>query len=134
MIEFRTQMLLPALLCAHAGVAIAAGKVAGDERMLVFKPDGSRQCEPDSGIPLQGMRKQLADAGVEVFTSRTTTDGMVRAQVCGAPTGRLHVFGIDAADASAAAELGFRPAPGLSAEMPQDDVDGHAPNQQRPSQ
>jgi hypothetical protein len=86
------------------------GTSAGTARIEVFKPEGSRQCEPDSGTALEATQRQLTDAGVEVYAARTTSDGMNQAQVCGAPTGRIHVFSIDAADAPVAADLNFLPA------------------------
>jgi hypothetical protein len=81
-------------------------------RIEVLKPEGSRQCEPDSGTPIDAARSELEAAGVTVYAARTAGDGMNHMQVCGSPTGRLHFFSIDAADAAAAAELGFMPAPG----------------------
>lgn len=96
--------------------AQATGSAAG--RIDVFKPDGSRQCEPDSGTPIGAVRAQLADAGVEVLAARTTTDGMHHAQVCGAATGRIHVFTIDAAGAETAANLGFLPGAAIGLPRP----------------
>jgi hypothetical protein len=117
----RLALILGALWLAQTVIVMAAGVGQGlgsptggapegaPGRIDVFKPDGSRQCEPDSGTPIAAMRKQLTVAGIEVHAARTTTDGMHHAQVCGAPTGRIHVFTIDAAAAETAADLGFLP-------------------------
>lgn len=113
----RFALIMGALWLAQAVIVMAAGAGQGlapptggtPERIDVFKPDGSRQCEPDSGESIAAMREQLTAAGVQVHAARTTMDGMHHAQVCGAPTGRIHVFTIDAAAAETAADLGFLP-------------------------
>jgi hypothetical protein len=96
-----------ALLCAVAG---AAGGGAGPaEQIEVFKPDGSRQCEPDSGTPPAAMRAELEAAGITVHAARIGSDGMMYPQVCGAPTGRIHVFSIEPAALDDARTLGLMP-------------------------
>lgn len=77
----------------------------------VARPDGSRQCEPDTGEPLATAAAALAAAGIQVHASRTGNDGMMYPQVCGAPTGTVHIFSIAPADLAAAMALGFRPLP-----------------------
>ena len=106
---------LPVLLAMLA--APSAAQTDGTQqsgRIDIFKPDGSRQCEPDSGIPIDAMQRELTEAGVDVHAASTAADGMLRPQVCGAPTGQIHVFTIDAAAAQAAADLGFLPAAALT--------------------
>jgi hypothetical protein len=80
-----------------------------EAEIKVFKPTGSIQCEPDSGTPLADMQQALTAAGIDVHAAETTSDGRMYAQVCGAPSGEIHVFSIDAADAAAAANLGYLP-------------------------
>jgi hypothetical protein len=98
-----------ALLCAAAGAGAADGSAGPAEHVEVFRPDGSRQCEPDSGTPPAAMRAELEAAGVTVHAARTGSDGMMYPQVCGAPTGRINVFSIDPAALADARALGFMP-------------------------
>jgi hypothetical protein len=105
-----------AALVALIGIAALPGSASAQPdgpgesaRIDVFKPTGSIQCEPDSGTPLADMQQALTDAGIDVHAAQTTSDGRMYVQVCGAPGGEIHVFSIDAADAAAAAELGYLP-------------------------
>lgn len=98
-----------ALLCAVAGAGAADDSAGPAEHVEVFKPDGSRQCEPDSGTPPAAMRAELEAAGVTVHAARTGSDGMMYPQVCGALTGRINVFTIDPAALDDARALGFMP-------------------------
>jgi hypothetical protein len=82
-----------------------------DGHVQVYRDDGSLQCEPGSGPPPAAMAERLGSAGITVHGSGTGHDGLSRAAVCGAPTGRINVFDIDAADLDAALGLGFRPLP-----------------------
>ena len=75
----------------------------------VFKPAGSRQCEPDSGTSEAALRAELATQGITVLGYRPGHEGRMYPAVCGAPTGRLHVFAIPAAQVPAAEALGYRP-------------------------
>jgi len=73
----------------------------------VYRHDGSLQCEPDSGMPLEEMAAELEDAGIEILGSRTGHDDLARMAVCGAPTGNINIFTIDEANLQAARALGF---------------------------
>jgi hypothetical protein len=75
----------------------------------VFRPDGSLQCEPGTAIALATMALELTDAGIAVLDSHKGDDGMMRPAVCGAPTGAINVYRIDAADLAGAEGLGFHP-------------------------
>lgn len=75
----------------------------------VFKPDGSRQCEPDSGMSAVALQAELAAQGITVLGQRTGHDGRIYPAVCGAPTGRTQVFTIPAELVPAAEALGYRP-------------------------
>lgn len=103
--------LAVALLCSLcvAGTALAAGRARDAQRLEVFKPDGSLQCEPDSGTPASAMAAELQAAGVQVYGARRTSDGMMHMQLCGSSTGRINVLEIDGADLEQARGLGFRP-------------------------
>lgn len=99
------------LLLAAALLGGSAAAWSQATRIEVVRADGSRQCEPDSGVPLSTMAAELTAAGIAVHASRSADDGMMRPAVCGAPTGTMHVFQIDAADLPQAQQLGFRPLP-----------------------
>lgn len=76
------------------------------KRVFVYKPDGSKQCESHGKTDLTTMRKQLGK--IEVFSSENKHDGMMRIQVCGAPTGHNNVYEINSSDLDAATKLGFK--------------------------
>jgi|FLYM01.1.fsa_nt_gi hypothetical protein len=92
-------------------------KKAGDEmsqnqngqqtqKILVAKADGSRQCEEKSGTSLDRMAKDLGE--VKIYRQFKQNDGMMRIQVCGAPTGMYNVYEIEAKDQQAAVNVGFQ--------------------------
>ena len=75
-------------------------------RIFVYKLDGSLQCEQGTKIPTEVMKKDLGD--IQVFSSDNKHDGMMRIQVCGAPTGFCNVYEIDQKDFDKAVKLGFK--------------------------
>lgn len=76
------------------------------QRTFVYKADGSLQCGQGEKVDIASMRKELGS--LEVYSSENKHDGMMRIQVCGAPTGYSHVFEINKADLEAALKLGFK--------------------------
>lgn len=76
------------------------------QRIFVYKPDGSLQCGQGEKINPATMRKELG--AIEVFSVQNKHDGMMRIQVCGAPTGYNNVFEINQSDLQAALKLGFK--------------------------
>lgn len=79
------------------------------EQVEVYRPDGSVQCEPGGAIPLARMRETLTDVGIVVHAERKADDGLMRPAVCGASTGAINVYSIDADQLDAAIAQGFRP-------------------------
>ena len=75
-------------------------------RVFVYKADGSLQCGQGAKVELNVMQKELG--AIQVFSSESKHDGMIRIQVCGAPTGQANVYEIDAKDAEAALKAGFK--------------------------
>ncbi len=75
-------------------------------KVRVYKPDGSLQCGMGKRISLDTMEKELA--GIKVFTRSNRNDGLMRIQVCGAPTGNANVYEIRREDLSKALEKGFK--------------------------
>jgi hypothetical protein len=57
-------------------------------------------------ISLEEMQKELK--GIEVFSKTNQNDGLMRIQVCGAPTGDSNVFEIKQEDLEKALKLGFK--------------------------
>ncbi|BAZ94174.1 hypothetical protein TspCOW1_08650 [Thiohalobacter sp. COW1] len=75
--------------------------------LSVYKYDGSVQCE-DGGITVENMRRELVNAGVEVICGQKARDGRAYPAMCGAATGRINVYTIDATDLDAAEAQGFK--------------------------
>lgn len=76
------------------------------QRMFIYKPDGTLQCGQGEKVDINVMKKDLGK--IEVYSAENKHDGMMRIQVCGAPTGQSHVFEINKSDFEAAAKLGFK--------------------------
>lgn len=83
-----------------------AREVLVTEKVKVFKYDGSLQCETGKSITLSDMQKELS--GIEVFSSENKSDGLMRIQVCGTPTGRANVYEIKKKDLQMAIDKGFK--------------------------
>ena len=75
-------------------------------KVKVFKADGSLQCSMGKKISIDEVKKELK--GIEVFSQTSQNDGLMRIQVCGAPTGDSHVFEIKQDDLEKALKLGFK--------------------------
>lgn len=73
----------------------------------VYKYDGSVQCEGE-GESVETMRNELVSAGVEVVCAQKARDGKAYPAMCGAATGRINVFTIDASALDRAEALGFK--------------------------
>lgn len=104
-------------LCTAVLVAFGGGKPAPvgagasvAASVWVQKPDGGAQCEPGTGRSLEEAAKELAQAGIRVLNSRKGSDGQMRIQLCGSPTGTQNTFEIPAVDVEKAKALGFAPA------------------------
>ncbi len=76
------------------------------ERVKVFKLDGSLQCSRGKKITLSEMQNELKD--IKVYSSFSENDGMMRIQLCGAPTGNGNIFEIDRSNLKKALSLGFK--------------------------
>ncbi len=86
-------------------VAAPLPSTARADRVRVSKPDGSKQCEAKSQIPISKMAEQLK--GIQVYTMKTLPDGKMYPSACGFPTGKHHVFEIPKADLEKALKEGF---------------------------
>lgn len=97
----------------NAAKPVAAGEVASmddqsaaQDRVRVYKPDGSLQCGQGRAIPLTEMEKDLK--GIKSYSSINKNDGMMRIQVCGSPTGNCNIYEIDRKDLGNALKNGFK--------------------------
>lgn len=88
---------------APQGGAVTAPK---EGTVLVYKADGSLQCQQAKGVSVQEMEKQLA--GIKVYSRDKRPDGLMHIQVCGSPTGMINVFEIDASNLAKAEAKGFK--------------------------
>lgn len=78
-------------------------------RIWITKADGSLQCAPKGRGTLSPQRaaQELQTAGIIVFQARQGTDGQMRVQKCGAPTGNTVELEISRPDVSRALGYGF---------------------------
>ena len=89
-----------------AGEVATMGQSAAQDRVRVYKPDGSLQCGQGRAVPLTEMEKDLN--GIKTYSSINKNDGMMRIQVCGSPTGNCNIYEIDRKDLGAALKNGFK--------------------------
>lgn len=73
----------------------------------VFKYDGSKQCEKDSGVSLDSMQKKELK-GINIISSSKQPDGNMHASVCGGGTGIMNVYEISERDLNKAEKRGFK--------------------------
>lgn len=87
-----------------------AGATSAEQpaKIKVYRTDGSKQCEPNSGISLEKAKKELEALKITVFFEASTKDGGMHATVCGGATGNIHVFQILDSDFEAAKKKGYQ--------------------------
>ena len=77
--------------------------------LLVFKRDGSRQCEEDQGISVKEMVKELKKMDVKVFKAVkghiATGRGL---SVCGSPTNNINIFYVSSKKKKEVFDKGFQ--------------------------
>jgi len=89
------------------GVPKSIQEKSASKNILVYKYDGTKQCGQGQETTLDAMSRQLRD--IKIISMSKKHDGMMRIQVCGAPTGHANVYEISDADASKAKSYGFTP-------------------------
>ena len=87
--------------------ALAAASPAG----WYIRPDGSRQCQPNTSRKQDELKKELVGAKIPVIQILNIHDGAMRMQVCGAPTGQLDAVFAKPENARKLRSLGFLHAP-----------------------
>lgn len=75
-------------------------------RVKVYKPDGTLQCNQGKKISVETMSKELQ--GFKIYSSENKHDGLMRIQLCGKPTGQVNIFEIDLENLPKAEALGFK--------------------------
>lgn len=89
-----------------AGVPENIQATSTSKTILVYKYDGTKQCGEGQEVTLDAMSRQLRD--IKITSMSKKHDGMMRIQVCGAPTGHANVFEISDIDIQKAKTYGFQ--------------------------
>lgn len=76
------------------------------DKVWIFKYDGSKQCGMGKAISLEDMKKDLE--GITIYASEKKSDGMMRTQVCGSPTGQTNRYQINKDQLELAQKKGFK--------------------------
>ncbi len=76
------------------------------DTVRVYKYDGTKQCSKGKEITLNVMAEELKD--LDVFVKEKLSDGLMRIQVCGQPTGMANVYEIRKSDLEKAESRGFK--------------------------
>lgn len=78
-----------------------------DDNIEVYISTGELQCQ-ENGLAILVTKSYLLDAGIEVKAeSCGNLTEVKQLSVCGAGTGKLHVFTIDKSDSQVAGNIGF---------------------------
>ena len=102
---FRTITVL-LLVAELSGLQQSTIALAASEVLMVYKYEGSIQCRP-GGTTMKDMEATLVGNGIKVRMSCKGHDGLLRPAVCGAPTGNINIYEIDAGQLQRAIDLGF---------------------------
>lgn len=81
-------------------------QVKEEERVFVYKYDGSLQCGQGRKIPLKEMAGQLE--GIKIFSMKNKPDGLMHIQVCGSPSGFANVYEVGKSSLPIIKEKGFK--------------------------
>lgn len=94
---------------ANTPVAAAPTSVAiPADAIWVERMDGEKSCEHGTAQSLSEGASELSKMGVQVFDSLKGSDGKMRIQMCGIPTGKLNRYRIRKGDLEKAQSIGFR--------------------------
>ena len=72
----------------------------------VYKYDGTKQCSTGKEVTLKVMAEELKE--LNVLSQEKLSDGLMRIQVCGQPTGMANVYEIPETNKKKAEGLGFK--------------------------
>lgn len=72
-----------------------------------IRPDGSKQCQPATARKKTDLVAELKKAKIKYKSLKSISDGAMRMQVCGSPTGQLDAVEAPPSQAPALRRLGF---------------------------
>ena len=99
----------PAIAIALAATACqSAAPPAAGAPVALYQYAGSKQCER-VGKTLDALKQELSRAGVQVQSASCGQDGLMYAQGCGMPDGRILVMHVPQGQAAMAVRLGLKP-------------------------
>ena len=76
------------------------------DRVFVYKFDGGKQCGLGRVLLLKEMAKEFK--GIKIHSSHKKNDGLLRVQVCGAPTGNANIYEVDKVNLEKVKKLGYK--------------------------
>lgn len=83
-----------------------ADKLTPKDHVLVYKYDGSTQCETTRATSIDTMAKELK--GIPILSREKRSDGLMHISSCGGSTGAANVYEISGRYAKKAEARGFR--------------------------
>ena len=89
-----------------AATPIVNAKPSEQDRIFVYKYDGSLQCGMGNPIALEVMARELGN--IPVISSQKKNDGLMHIQVCGSVSGKANVYEISAKFQKEAEANGFK--------------------------
>jgi|GEM_PF-2859297 len=102
-------LILTLISCGDAlAFAKGASSVASSKSIWLGRPDGSRSCQPDSGLTREKVLASFKEVGIRIQALARGNDGKMRAQMCGMPTGRWVGVRIAESDRVNAEATGWR--------------------------
>lgn len=84
-------------------------QIQAKDILPIFKRDGSRQCEEDTGISIKEMEKELKEKNIKIFKAVkghiATGRGL---SVCGSPTSNINIFYVSSKKKKEVLSQGFQ--------------------------
>lgn len=118
-------LILTAILPFDAmGFGKSAPSASAGKSIWLGRPDGSRSCEPESGLTREKVIASFKEVGIRIQALARGSDGKMRAQMCGMPTGRWVGVRIAEADRVNAEATGWRTWPEGMALEQVEEMDG----------
>ncbi len=82
--------------------------IVNGPKVQVFKNSGEQQCGMSPGVSLEEMKSSLIKKKIPVIEAKTQPDGLMHMALCGAPSGKIHIFKIPKNMLKKAEKLGFK--------------------------
>jgi hypothetical protein len=87
-------------------IPVTNTNAGANDKVKVYKYDGSLQCGMGKAIAAGDMQKELK--GLTIYSANNKADGLMHIQQCGTPTGKANVYEIDKKDLAEAKKRGFK--------------------------